>query len=154
MSPYCAGNLSLHQAYVIRTAAFTGQGHGPFSAPLMFTMDPDTLVTTINMGPGTDMDMEELTSQTWFIAFIGSVLFVLVLLFILVIIYRRVRGPQKSLSHQAVPLHHRVNDNCHFQVCKYSLYKSGCDILTYSISRLTLAPVITLSGWLTHGSTH
>ena len=116
----CAGNLSLHQAYVIRTAAFTGQGHGPFSAPLMFSMDPDSLVTTINMGPGTDMDMEELTSQTWFIAFIGSVVFVLVLLFILVIIYRRVRGPQKSLSHQAVPLHHRVNDNCHFQVCKYS----------------------------------
>ena len=119
MSALCSGNLSLHQTYVIRTAAFTGQGHGPFSAPLMFSMDPDSLVTTINMGPGTDMDMEELTSQTWFIAFIGSVVFVLVLLFILVIIYRRVRGPQKSLSHQAVPLHHRVNDNCHFQVCEY-----------------------------------
>ena len=31
-----------------------------------------------------DMDLDQLTSQTWFIAFIGSVVFVLVLLFILV----------------------------------------------------------------------
>merc|ERR1719471_1522096 len=109
-------NLTLYQTYVIRTAAFTKLGHGPFSAPLMFTMDPDNIVNIILANPGDNFGMEELTSQTWFIAFIGSVLFVLVLLFILVIIYRRVRGPQKNLSHQNVPLHHRITDNCHFQV--------------------------------------
>lgn len=109
-------NLTLHQSYVIRTAAFTKQGHGPFSAPLVFQMDPDNIVNVILANPGDGFGMEELTTQTWFIAFIGSILFVLVLLFILIIIYRRVRGPQKNLSHQNVPLHHRVNDNCHFQV--------------------------------------
>ena len=109
-------NLTLHQIYVIRTAAFTKLGHGPFSAPLVFSMDPNNIVNIILANPGDNFGMEELTSQTWFIAFIGSVLFVLVLLFILVIIYRRVRGPQKNLSHQNVPLHHRITDNCHFQV--------------------------------------
>ena len=109
-------NLTLHQSYVIRTAAFTKQGHGPFSAPLVFQMDPDNIVNVILANHGDGFGMEELTTQTWFIAFIGSILFVLVLLFILIIIYRRVRGPQKNLSHQNVPLHHRVNDNCHFQV--------------------------------------
>ena len=81
-----AGNLTLYQTYVIRTAAFTKLGHGPFSSPLVFSMDPDNIVNMILANPGDTM--EELTSQTWFIAFIGSVLFVLVLLFILVIIYR------------------------------------------------------------------
>ena len=109
-------NLTLHQSYVIRTAAFTKLGHGPFSAPLVFQMDPENIVNVILANPGEGFGMEELTTQTWFIAFIGSILFVLVLLFILIIIYRRVRGPQKNLSHQNVPLHHRVSENCHFQV--------------------------------------
>merc|ERR1719220_2763994 len=54
--------------------------------------------------------MEDLTTQTWFIAFISSILFVLVLLFILVIIYRRVRGPQKALAHHTLPPAARVTD--------------------------------------------
>ena len=95
-----AANLSLHQTYVVRTAAFTKLGHGPFTQPLVFSMDPANMVTwdTVMMViiPGSlqvdtlvnphlpDMDLDQLTSQTWFIAFIGSVVFVLVLLFILV----------------------------------------------------------------------
>ena len=108
-------NLTLYQTYVIRTAAFTNVGHGPFSDRLEFTMDPDTMINMILANPNGDLGLEELTSQTWFIAFIGSVLFVLVLMFILVIIYRRYRGPQKHLSpHQNVPLHHRLQDSCHY----------------------------------------
>jgi len=106
-------NLTLNQAYVIRTVAFTKLGHGPFSAPVIFQMDPNNIVNVILANPGDSYGMDDLTTQTWFIAFIGSVLFVLVLLFILVIVYRRVRGPQKNLSHQNVPVH-RVNDNGHF----------------------------------------
>ena len=109
-------NLSLHQVYVVRTVAFTKLGHGPFSAPLTFRMDPDNIVDVILASPGDSYGVEELTTQTWFIAFIGSVLFVLVLLFILVIVYRRVRGPRKNLSHQNVPVNALVNDNCHFQL--------------------------------------
>ena len=94
-----AANLSLHQTYVVRTAAFTKLGHGPFTQPLVFSMDPANMVMmeivmviiTASLQVDTlvnphlpDMDLDQLTSQTWFIAFIGSVVFVLVLLFILV----------------------------------------------------------------------
>ena len=96
---HVAANLSLHQTYVVRTAAFTKLGHGPFTQPLVFSMDPANMVTwdtvmviiTASLQVDTlvnphlpDMDLDQLTSQTWFIAFIGSVVFVLVLLFILV----------------------------------------------------------------------
>ena len=47
---------------------------------MMTTLQVDTLVNPHLP----DMDLDQLTSQTWFIAFIGSVVFVLVLLFILV----------------------------------------------------------------------
>ena len=56
------------------------------------------MINMILANPNGDLGLDELTSQTWFIAFIGSVLFVLVLMFTLVIIYRRYRGPQKHLS--------------------------------------------------------
>ena len=96
-----AANLGLHQTYVVRTAAFTKLGHGPFTQPLVFSMDPANMVMmeivmmiviiTASLQVDTlvnphlpDMDLDQLTSQTWFIAFIGSVVFVLVLLFILV----------------------------------------------------------------------
>ena len=97
---HVAANLSLHQTYVVRTAAFTKLGHGPFTQPLVFSMDPANMVMmeivmmviiTASLQVDTlvnphlpDMDLDQLTSQTWFIAFIGSVVFVLVLLFILV----------------------------------------------------------------------
>ena len=96
---HVAANLSLHQTYVVRTAAFTKLGHGPFTQPLVFSMDPANMVTwdtvmvimmtslqvdTLVNPHLPDMDLDQLTSQTWFIAFIGSVVFVLVLLFILV----------------------------------------------------------------------
>ena len=97
---HVAANLSLHQTYVVRTAAFTKLGHGPFTQPLVFSMDPANMVmmeivTIVIMMASLqvdtlvnphlpDMDLDQLTSQTWFIAFIGSVVFVLVLLFILV----------------------------------------------------------------------
>ena len=46
---------------------------------------PDSLQVDTLVNPHLpDMDLDQLTSQTWFIAFIGSVVFVLVLLFILV----------------------------------------------------------------------
>ena len=98
---HVAANLSLHQTYVVRTAAFTKLGHGPFTQPLVFSMDPANMVTwdtvmvimMVSLQVDTlvnphlpDMDLDQLTSQTWFIAFIGSVVFVLVLLFILVMI--------------------------------------------------------------------
>ena len=94
---------------------FTKQGNGPFSEPVMFKMDPDNIVNVILANPGEGLGMEELSTQTWFIAFIGSVLFVLVLLFILVIIYRKVKGPKKTLCHQNMPVN-RINDNGHFHL--------------------------------------
>merc|ERR1719305_449764 len=103
-------NLTLHQIYVIRAVAFTKLGNGPFSAPTTFKMDPDNIVNVILANPGDGFGMEDLTTQTWFIAFISSILFVLVLLFILVIIYRRVRGPQKALAHHTLPPAARVTD--------------------------------------------
>jgi len=108
-------NLTLHQAYVIRTVAFTKQGFGPFSGPVIFKMDPDNIVNVILANPGEGFGMEELSTQTWFIAFIGSVLFVLILLFILVIIYRKVRGPQKNLCQLNVPVN-RMNNNGHLHL--------------------------------------
>merc|ERR1719264_1538691 len=103
-------NLTLHQIYVIRAVAFTKLGNGPFSAPTTFKMDPDNIVNVILANPGDGFGMEDLTTQTWFIAFISSILFVLVLLFILVTIYRRVRGPQKALAHHTLPPAARVTD--------------------------------------------
>ena len=104
-------NLTLHQVYVIRAVAFTKLGNGPFSAPTTFKMDPDNIVNVILANPGDGFgSMEDLSTQTWFIAFISSILFVLVLLFILVIIYRRVRGPQKALAHHTLPPAARVTD--------------------------------------------
>ena len=103
-------NLTLHQIYVIRAVAFTKLGNGPFSAPTTFKMDPDNIVNVILANHGDGFGMEDLTTQTWFIAFISSILFVLVLLFILVIIYRRVRGPQKALAHHTLPPAARVTD--------------------------------------------
>ena len=55
-------------------------GHMVMMVIMMVTLQVDTLVNPHLP----DMDLDQLTSQTWFIAFIGSVVFVLVLLFILV----------------------------------------------------------------------
>eukprot|EP00092_Neocalanus_flemingeri_P031723 GFUD01034457.1.p1 GENE.GFUD01034457.1~~GFUD01034457.1.p1 ORF type:complete len:1341 (+),score=224.87 GFUD01034457.1:285-4307(+) len=108
-------NLTLNQEYVIRTVAFTKLGHGPFSAPVVFIMDPSNIVNVILTNTHDSYPMDELTTQTWFIAFIGSVLFVLVLLFIFIIVHRRVKGSQKNLSHQNVPVN-RVNDTSNFHL--------------------------------------
>jgi hypothetical protein len=59
--------------------------------------------------------MDGLATESWFIALIGSVVFVLVLLFVVVIIYRRVGGHKKSLGHLSVPVQ-RVDDMSHLHL--------------------------------------
>ena len=99
---FLLANLSLNEDYSVRACAVTNAGHGPFSDPVSFRMDPALVRYPIVSHP--DNSDRNLISEPWFVSLLGSVVFVLVLLFAGVVFYRRQWARQaKSLGHLPVP---------------------------------------------------
>ena len=86
---YILTNLSLNEEYSVRTVAFTNLGLGPFSKPENFLMDPAYLKFTV-IPAGGHVTSEDVMSEPWFLALLGSVvLTVLLLIFVGIILYRK-----------------------------------------------------------------
>ena len=95
-------NFSLDTVYLIRGVAYTALGPGPASTPVFFTLDPLAVVgrtTVFSATAAGGGDFEELGGQTWFIALIAGVLFVLVCLFIMLLVYRQISSSRKTMGH-------------------------------------------------------
>ena len=90
---YVLTNLSMNEEYSVRAVAFTTIGLGPFSPPTHFLMDPSYL--KFSLVPKQD---EDVLSEPWFLALLGSVVFtVLLLIFVGIILYRKQWSRQKAL---------------------------------------------------------
>ena len=86
-------NLTLNEEYTVRACAFTSAGLGPFSSPTSFQMDPTLVKYPIVSHP----DNGDIITEPWFVALLGSIVFVLILIFIGVILYRK----HYSLVHKS-----------------------------------------------------
>jgi len=93
-------NFSLDTTYIVRAVAYTNKGAGPFSTPVFFTLDLSASLNSVLAGYGPQF--EDIGAQTWFIALIAGILFVLVVLFIMLIIYRQMRTNRKGMDHQCI----------------------------------------------------
>ena len=93
-------NLSLNEEYSVRAVAFTTIGLGPFSPPHHFLMDPSyiKLITVVPSGHQTGGG-DDVLSEPWFLALLGSVVFtVLLLIFVGIVLYRKQWSRQKGLG--------------------------------------------------------
>ena len=102
---YVLTNLSLNEEYSVRTVAFTNIGLGPFSPPIHFLMDPSYLKFTVIPAGNLNHNMsEDVLSEPWFLALLGSVVFtVLLLIFVGIILYRKQWSRQKGLGQLTLP---------------------------------------------------
>jgi hypothetical protein len=105
-------NLTSLEDYSVRASAFTKAGLGPFSAPSTFRPDPslvpaatDHIVVADNM-----------VTEPWFVALLSSVVFVLALVFIGIVLYRKQWAHAHAKGHLATANHYedmtRLNGDC------------------------------------------
>ena len=82
-------NLSLNEEYSVRASAFTNAGLGPFSPPVNFKMDPALIKYGSDVMSRPSGINGDLLSEPWFVALLGSIVFLLVLIFVGIILYRK-----------------------------------------------------------------
>ena len=102
-------NLSVNEDYSVRACAMTNAGHGPFSDPVAFSMDPALVKYPIVSHPADAAAASGLITEPWFVTLLGAVVFALLLVFFLSIVaYRRQWSRRKSSSsgmgHLPVPV--------------------------------------------------
>ena len=90
---FVLANLTLGQEYTVRAVAFTKLGPGPFSSPEAFLMDPALIThhqrSQGDVAQGTGLAEGTLTDEPWFVALLGSVVVIFILvIFVGIITYR------------------------------------------------------------------
>ena len=90
---FVLANLTLGQEYTVRAVAFTKLGPGPFSSPEAFLMDPALIThhqrSQGDVAQGSGLAEGTLTDEPWFVALLGSVVVIFILvIFVGIITYR------------------------------------------------------------------
>lgn len=96
------GDLTAGETYSLQAAAFTKAGLGPFSSPASLRLDASRLQLLEGRVLAVDPALGDLVSEPWFLALIGSMVLVMVLLFAAMIIVRRTQIGKKSSLGAAV----------------------------------------------------
>ncbi|KAG1651101.1 Roundabout 2 [Nymphon striatum] len=114
-------NLTTGNSYNVRAVGMTRKGLGPYANPVLFTMDP-RLLAGLNTGTR-DSNIDDhsfsgtlynIAKQPWFIAIIGVIIFIILLIISIVLYIRRRNVCRKAMGGQ---LHVTIAKSDDFNRC-------------------------------------